>query len=208
MKKGLIFDWDGTLFDSAAYKRSNFVDLLSGEGLPAVDLQIYHEREAGIPRRKLFGNAFLNLGAGHLTDERFAVLSARYTEMNLQSSLAAAVFPDAMDFLERLPRDVMLFVSSSSAHDELNTVVPQKLPRIPFIEILGSRPGSNKGPEHVAHICDHYHMFLDDLLMVGDDKMDEVLAREAKIDFVRIVREEEFPGAIRSLQQLSDRLNY
>lgn len=206
MKKALVFDWDGTLYDSATYKRENFIRLFSGEGLDPRALRSFHEARAGIPRRQLFSEALSAHARPVPDDAGYERLSDAYTLMNQTSAASAIAFPDALRFLEWAAGRYTLFVSSSSEPRELVAVVAAKIPATPFQEVLGSRPGFSKGMEHLAHIRTRYGFAQEELLVLGDDATDVALARAAGVDVLRVTRPPERGGNLSSLDELKTQL--
>jgi phosphoglycolate phosphatase-like HAD superfamily hydrolase len=80
----------------------------------------------------------------------------------------------------------LLFVSTSAAQDEMQPLAELFGVAGFTMELLGSRPGFSKGPEHVAYIQLKYDLLPGHMAMVGDDKNDLVLAHAAGIFAVGI----------------------
>src|SRR4051812_12869920 len=121
--KAVVFDWDGTLFNSMSYKRSNFVALFEKFSIATDDLIHFHVTYSGIPRKELF-NRCLEMYTGQKFSEiEYQAISEKYTMMNLESSKTTRPFEDVEPGLKLLSeKGLKLFVSSSSAHDELTNV--------------------------------------------------------------------------------------
>lgn len=207
-KSVIVFDWDGTLFDSMPYKRANFCALFSEISSTGQDemLQL-HSRYSGLPRRTLFEHVAVALRGTGLSEPEFEALSLRYTGLNIDSSLRVAPFADALHAVPLLRAlGFRLYVSSSSAPEELLPVVENSGFAGSFAQTLGSRPRFNKGKEHIAHIAHVEGAALEKMLFVGDDAQDVVLGSEAGVDTLRVVRQQSQAtgngGVIESLAEL------
>lgn len=204
--KAIVFDWDGTLFDSMVYKRSNFIQLFESFGIGAEGLQDFHRKFSGIARKDLFQLCLRTFNLPELSADDYDRLSKTYTQMNLDASRLAKVFPDALNALTVLrQRGFQLYVSSSSAHDELLTVSASTPLRPLLSEVLGSKSDFQKGPAHINYFCEKYSYSKNQLLFVGDDEQDMVLAKAAQVRGVRIHRGNgAIPQSISSLMDLLD----
>lgn len=198
-KSVIVFDWDGTLFDSMSYKRDNLCATFSSfPGAREEPIKVLHERYTGLPRRSVFEHVAVALRGKGLSEQEFAALSLDYTERNIKCSYDASPFPDAIYAVRLLQASgLKLYVSSSSVPGELLKVVHQSGLAGSFEGIFGSEQGFNKGKEHLHYIVENQRHALGGILFVGDDAQDEVLGAEAGVDTMRVVRNRdssEVPG--------------
>ena len=190
-KKIIVFDWDGTLFDSMAYKCSNFVDIFERLGCDPKDLISLHTEYTGLPRRALFGLVFSEFLKKNLTDNDFQELSHQYTELNKEDSKGVKLFDEVESTLVDLKKQYTLIISSSSVQNELDAVTKNKNIAHYFQLILGSEQNFSKGPEHIQHICAEFYLPRESILFIGDDQKDIELAMQSGVDVVRVMRDEE-----------------
>ena len=203
--KAVIFDWDGTLFNSMEYKRENFTRLFEGHSISHRDLIDFHQKYSGIPRKELINKCLQHFQLQTLDDGAYQKISAKYTQMNIESSSQAVPFEDVEPGLMALKeRGIKLFVSSSSAHDELTLVSKKSGMRPYFEEVLGSQHGLNKGPDHVDYLCQKYHLTKCEILFLGDDEQDLILGEKAGVKTLRIRRKNKKGAEIQSLKELLD----
>jgi phosphoglycolate phosphatase len=189
-KKAIVFDWDGTLFDSMAYKCSNFVDIFERLGCDPKDLISLHTEYTGLPRNTLFSVVYRKLLKKDLSDKCFQELSNEYTELNHKKSKDAKLFDEVESTLIDLKKKYTLIISSSSVQNELDAATKNKNIAHHFQLILGSKQNFSKGPEHIKHICAEFCLSRENILFIGDDQKDIELAMQSGVDVVRIMRDE------------------
>jgi methionine salvage enolase-phosphatase E1 len=124
-----------------------------------------------------------------MTDGEYIHLSNTFTNLNIESSLHAKLFNDVIPAIKKLKILFCLFISSSSDHKELISVVKSNQIEEYFEGVFGSKQGFNKGQDHFQHIMEKYLLKLQDLLFVGDDDQDMLIGKECGVDTVRIIRE-------------------
>ena len=113
-KKVIVFDWDRTLFDSMAYKCSNFVDIFERLGCDPKDLISLHIEYTGLPRNTLFSAVYRKLLKKELSDKDFQESSHEYTELNHEKSKDSRLFDEVESTLADLKKEYTLIISSSS----------------------------------------------------------------------------------------------
>jgi len=187
----VLFDWDGTLVNSLDIKIRNAGILfhqrfdLSSDGVEKA-----YRMHSGIPRRQLFDAILADMGQPPLFDASFASLSKAFSEKNreaLRDRSQADLLPSttllALEIL--LQTGCLLFISSSADTDEIRDISKSLGLADYFIssggEIYGSRPGFNKGIQHVEHICTSYELPVEELVFVGDDPADVRLGHAAGV---------------------------
>lgn len=195
--KILLFDWDGTLVNTLDIKVRHAGQLFAAQfGVAPQAVEQAYRRYSGIPRRQLFAAICQDLGLPQLEEALYQQLSARFTQVN-QAAFSDPATPgllsaDTVSVLERLQQaGIILYVSSSA--DPLEIRQTARVLGLAEIfarsggEILGSQPGLNKGPEHVAYILNRHRLPstaqlpLDAVAMVGDEPADIRLAHQAGV---------------------------
>ncbi len=189
-KRVLIFDWDGTLFDSMPTKYKTFSEVVAGylsprsEQVTVQKVCDLYKQYSGEPRAVIFNKVAryyeLELDSND-TDKMSALLSAR----NAQELLTAKLFPDAEMLLSKLKKSpYKLYISSSVPMEELQLLVKHAVPTAilaVIAGIFGSKQGFSKGIEHVEYICAQENCGREACIMFGDDEADMRLSLAAGI---------------------------
>ena len=199
--RAVLFDWDGTLVNSLDIKIRNAGKLFQQEfDLSPQKVEEAYRFHSGIPRRQLFTAILADMGKPDLEGEEFKNLSREFSKLNTKAlsdpTLPELIPPATPLILNSLQeKGCLLFISSSAATEELQQIAASLgLSHYFFAsggEIMGSRPGFNKGVDHVSHVCEKYELSRDELLFVGDDLSDIRLGHEA--DVMTIVRMGTYP---------------
>lgn len=209
-KKAIIFDWDGTLFDSMKYKRENIVKIFIELGGSEIEVIKLHEKFSGLPRKELFTKLFNAIFRKAPSENEYNRLSNEYTKLNIQSSLKAKLFYDVEPVIKKLHKQCLLFISSSSDPEELQEIVQRQSVYTFFTGIYGSNPGFSKGRAHFDYIISNWSLKEKDLLFIGDDEQDLGIGIKSGIDVIRINRNNNCLNNISSqnISSLSVLLNY
>ena len=189
--RAVLFDWDGTLVNSLDVKIRNAGKLFQQVfDLSTEKVEKAYRLHSGIPRRQLFNAILADLGRPALEEEEFNNLSSNFSKLNtiaLSDPTLPELIPPATPLIlnSLQERGCLLFISSSAATEELQQIAASLGLAQYFSasggEIMGSRPGFNKGVDHVSHICEKYALTSDELLFVGDDLSDIRLGHEAGV---------------------------
>lgn len=189
--RAVLFDWDGTLVNSLDIKIQNAGLLFNQRmGLPPEKVEAAYRAHSGIPRRQLFDAILADLGQPPLFDTGFASLSQAFSDKNRETlrdrSRPGLLTSDTLMALEiLLQTGCLLYVSSSADTDEIRDIA-DNLGLADYFrrsggEIFGSRPGFNKGSQHVEHICIQQKLPVEELVFVGDDPADVRLGQAAGV---------------------------
>lgn len=175
----VVFDLDGTLIDSNTVKRDAFFEAcvsVSGAGdlLPEL-LDGPTDDRYGVIRR------LLDRLEPDATEERYASLIARYSELAHERSVSCAEQPGASSVLASLARRWPLYLNSATPEQPLRSVIAARGWSAHFQLVLG-RPASKV--ENLTQIARVERCHPTDMAFVGDAASDVEAAREFGCRFV------------------------
>jgi len=165
----VVFDFDGTLCDSADIKTKAFYELYLDEHGPEVAAALvdYHRRHAGVSRYEKIRWAEERLLGRRVTPERLRSMAARFSMLVEDAVVDAPLFPGVLPYLrdETLP----VAIASATPTTELRRICDRKGITEFFWAIEGS-------PATKAEILSDYAARLrvgpKRMLMVGDQPSD------------------------------------
>lgn len=197
-KKVLMFDWDGTLFDSMAIKERTFGEVVysylssrNHDILPKHVAEIYR-KHSGEKLVDIFQKVCKHYNLILLSEQDLNNMTSMINKKNETSLLEAQMFPDATMLLTALKETPFkIYISASVPKEELYPLVkrnisPLILPRIS--DIFGNDPGFAKGKDHIANILRQEQCNPEACVMYSDDEADMLLSRDAGVDSVLIDR--------------------
>jgi phosphoglycolate phosphatase-like HAD superfamily hydrolase len=96
-----------------------------------------------------------------------------FEKMKIDRIFEQELFPESEVALKALhQKGFILFVSSST----FQSIIIEYFNRLNmssyFTEILGYRPGFEKGPHHFKHVCESHEISLDEVVFIGDSIKD------------------------------------
>jgi phosphoglycolate phosphatase-like HAD superfamily hydrolase len=163
----IIFDFDGTLANSMPFLAKIGVEVM----MRFYDIS---EKEAAERYKSTTGLPYehqikLNFPDHESNDKAIEV----FEKMKIERIFEQHLFPESEDILRKLKhKGFMLFVSSST----FQTTITEYFRRLGmlgyFTEILGYRPGFEKGAHHFNHIHNHYEIPLHEVVFIGDSLKD------------------------------------
>ncbi len=187
--RAILFDWDGTLIASLPLKIDNAAELFAARfDTDPEAVRASYRRHSGVGRRQLFNEIALDCVSRDLTDDEFAPLSAAFTQRNQQVIRDRGVLrPGTREALGILKEaGLLLCISTSAAQDEMEPLARHFGVADYCDDLLGSRPGFAKGPDHVRYVSSRYGIPLLDMAGIGDDERDMELFTAAGITPVGI----------------------
>ena len=136
--RGVFFDFDGVLLESAGIKTDAFRDLYSGlaELLPRI-LE-HHRQNLGVSRFRKFEWVHRELLGKPLSDAERISLGERYSELVLRRTLTCPEVPGARELLSALAGRTRSFVVSATPQEELELIVERRELAPYFDEVRGS----------------------------------------------------------------------
>jgi phosphoglycolate phosphatase len=186
----VVFDFDGTLCDSANVKTDAFYELYLDDQGPdfATAVRDYHLSNAGISRYDKIRYVERKLLGSDPNEERVEHVALRFSQLVEQAVVDAPLFDGVIEFLSTADSGIPLTIASATPTDELRRIADRKGVGGYFDAIEGS-PQSK-----AAIITDYVSRFAVDpthVVMVGDQPSDADGARGAGTDALLIAP----PGA-------------
>jgi phosphoglycolate phosphatase-like HAD superfamily hydrolase len=117
-------------------------------------------------------------------DPRNEAAIEEFEQLKIERIFEQELFPYTEEVLRELKeKGFDLFVSSSTFQPTIEEYFRRKGILKLFKEIVGYRPGFEKGADHFNHISSKHHIHFDDMLFVGDSIKDY----ERSKDFCKFV---------------------
>jgi phosphoglycolate phosphatase len=178
MIRAIIFDSDGTLFNSSELGKITLLDLCKKNNLVFDEKKYY--LYTGFTRKDKFLGLFPNE-----FDKLWPVWDKAYTEKYEEF---ARIFPEVMDTIKSLKeKGILLFIfSTKKAY-----LIKQALDKFDlsdyFLEVIGGEFDPIKpDPKAIENILKKYDLKKEELFLVGDSKVDLDSAKNANINFVLV----------------------
>lgn len=191
--RAIFFDFDGVIVDSNSVKAEGFRQLFSDA--PASlreDILRHHLLHGGISRIEKIQYAYSEILKQPLSQFQLDQLAQRYAELVVEKVVAAPWLPGAMELLEQITKEMMLFLISGTPQEELRSIVARKGIMHFFREILGSPV---KKPLHIQQMLKQFSLNPQECVFVGDALTDYNAAAETNMHFIGIKGQVEFPEA-------------
>ena len=176
----VVFDFDGTLCDSADVKTTAFYDLYRDEFGPAfaADVREYHLANAGISRYDKIRHIERTFIGREPSDARVEEVASKFSRLVEQAVIDAPLFDGVHEFLATPPANILVTVASATPTDELRRITDGKALSDLFHAIEGS-------PRSKAEIISGYISTFDvapgRTVMVGDQPSDLAGAQGAGV---------------------------
>lgn len=195
--RNLIFDWDGTLFDSIPSKRANFIKVVAdflgirNSDSDRLALSQTFDEFSGLKRRVVLEKMCAKFDHV-ISDDEYHALNTELFTSNMGALKNCRLFPDALRLLQRLSgRECNVWISSSVPQIELDYFVrlsvPGHLSGI-FSGVLGSDDSFHKGEPHFAKIELQSKIHRGNFLFIGDDPSDIALGHLSHVPSILILR--------------------
>lgn len=206
MVAAVVFDFDGTLIDSAALKRAGYRAGMAAVGITDTpEMWAAYDLHRFSNRRILLSACFTDIFGREPASEQAQLLYVAYTDHVTSHPEQVQVFPGIARFHER-GGSTPLFISSNAPMDEVRTTCEWFGFRKYFTDILGY-PISKA--EAIVSISVRIGADVGAVLYVGDHPGDCHLAASVGARFLHLDPPGEFlsdvPGnSLRSLDELGD----
>jgi len=183
----VVFDFDGTLVDSAPIKTDAFTELYRQFGQDiAAEVRQRHLAAEGVSRFIKFREWHRDLLGQDCDDEVAATLSAGFDRLVEERIVAAPEIRGARRALEQLSERLPLYIASATPEDSLRRIVDERGMNGFFTGVHGIPTTKVDVIEMVAatHRCEP-----SEVLMVGDAESDRQAAEQAGARFIGVVPE-------------------
>lgn len=185
--KGIIFDFDGVILDSANIKTEAFLEMFNKHNEHLEAIKLYHIKNQGITRFKKFKWIYEELLGKKYTDADGEELGKQFSEIVFGKILKTPHISGAHSLLESLKNRVFMFIASGTPDDELNEIIIQRNLEKYFEKIYGS---NHTKVEAVDLIMDSYGFNENELIFVGDAITDYDAAKARGLHFVAVQSDE------------------
>jgi phosphoglycolate phosphatase-like HAD superfamily hydrolase len=179
----LVFDFDGTICESADVKTDAFYQLYldeQGEDFAAA-VRDYHLEFAGVSRYDKIRHYEEEMLGRPCTEERMQEVADRFGDIVRDKVIASPLVPGVADFFSTYHGSVPMVVASATPTGELRHIIDARGIAHWFDEVQGSP--ALKG-ELIARYLDERRVSPQRTVMVGDQRSDIEAARYAGVHFV------------------------
>ncbi len=165
--KAVIFDFDGTLADSMPFLEKIGVQvMMKYYNVDKDDATERYRSTTGLPYEHQIEMNFPK-------DRRNKEATEEFEKLKIDRIFEQVLFPETEKALQMLSQiGIDIFVSSSTFQSTIMKYFEQRGLEHYFKEILGYRPGFEKGTDHFKHLEKEYSINLDDVVFVGDSLKD------------------------------------
>lgn len=204
----VVFDFDGTLVDSASLKRAGYRAGMAAVGIPETpEIWAAYDRHRFSNRRVLLAACFTDVCGTEPTAEQAQLLVAGYTDHVLAHPEQVHVLPGIERFACR-SGGMPLYVSSNAPGEEVLATC-QGLGIIAYFRQVFGFPLSKVTA--ISQVANSNGIAVGEVLYVGDHPGDEELAASVGAQFVHLdptgeFRDEVSSRSTRSLDELGDLL--
>lgn len=194
-----MFDFDGTIVDSMPFLENNAIFLLTNH-------YGFSEEEAQKKYRETTGLPFLQQMEIIAPREDNSQIIDKFEKMKLERIYEQKLFTDSYKVLEELKDLEYLLGISSGTIESIITNYFQKQGLSIVDDILGWRPGFEKGKDHFDFIKSKYKLSSSNIVFMGDSINDARRAEKENILFIGregMFRKEDFQKIIQETPVIS-----
>ena len=171
--RAIVFDFDGTLADSMPFLQRIGVEIMMKHfDVTEDDATERYVTTTGLPYEHQIKMNFPD-------DPRNEAAIDEFEQLKIERIFEQELFPYTEDVVRELnERRFDVFVSSSTFQPTIEEYFRRKGILNLFKEIVGYRPGFEKGADHFNHISSTYNIHFDDMVFVGDSLKDFERAKD------------------------------
>ena len=165
--KAIVFDFDGTLADSMPFLEDIGVQMMMKYyDVTKEDATHRYRTTTGLPYEHQ-----IKMNFPDHPENKVAI--GEFEKMKIERIFEQSLFDDTETTLKEIKtKGISIFVSSSTFQPTITEYFRRKGLLDLFDEILGYRPGFEKGADHFNHIKETYGYREQDLVFVGDSLKD------------------------------------
>lgn len=184
--RGIIFDLDGTLLDTIDDLADSMNEVLKIYGYPGFTREEYKLKIGG-GFKGLALNSFPEATDPHTIEEAIILFSEIYDRKYMDKTKVYEGIDYILDEINK--RGLKLGVNSNKKDEYTRVLTNRFFKRIPFVEIHGEREGVEKKPDPIAalDIIEKMGLTKDEVLYVGDSKVDIMTAKNAGLDSLGVL---------------------
>lgn len=177
--KLLCLDFDGTVADTMPWLEENAVQLfLKNYEVSEDEARQKYRSTTGLPFEQQVELIFPN-------HHQNPSVIAEFEEQKVARMSEQQLFPETTQVLNQLKeRGYIVAISSSTTKSIITAYVEEKGIAGSLDEVVGFRPGFEKGRHHFEYLMAKYHVSPDEMMYVGDSMKDMERAWQSKVRFV------------------------
>lgn len=189
MVKGIIFDFDGVIVESADIKTEAFAKLFESKGRGVVEKVVaYHKDNMGVSRFDKFRHIFCNILHRELDNNEFDSLCARFASLVVDAVIAAPFVKGAQEFLKKNSKLFSFFIVSATPQEEIGEIVRRRhLVKI-FKTVYGAPLTKYDAVKKILH---EGGVNPGNALYVGDAMSDYLAAKDNGVKFIARINDNE-----------------
>lgn len=188
MLKAIVFDFDGTLLESAEIKTDAFAELFRNHPQYQREIIEYHLAHAGISRYVKFRAIYRDILKCPLMQEEEERLGLTFQQLIAEKIAVCPFVPGARAFLNNVASQYKCFIASGTPDAELRPLVVQRGLEKFFDEVHGA-PTSKAAI--LQGILRRHALAPSEVLGIGDALSDLEAAQSERIPFAGRVRARE-----------------
>lgn len=181
MLKAIVFDFDGTLIESADIKTAAFAELFRNFPGHLEAILQYHEKHAGVSRYVKFRAIYNDILKRPLSITEERQLGDAFSRLVFDRVRQCPLVPGAVEFLHRVSACSRCFIASGTPEGELRELVEQRGIRKYFMGIYGA-PATKQ--EILRRIFREHTLSPSQMLCVGDAPSDMEAAQAEGVAFL------------------------
>ena len=176
MIKGIVFDFDGVILETAEVKTNAFKRLFQNHPDKLEEIVEYHRENMGISRFVKFRHIHEHILKSPFTDDAEEVLGEQFRSLVFDEVVSAPFVPGALEFLRDYQNRYLFFVASGTPEGELLEIAEKRQLSSYFKEWHGSPKEKH---EILSDILKRHRFNASEILMVGDNLERDVKGAKA-----------------------------
>ena len=189
MKKyhGVIFDLDGTLLNTINDLGSSVNDVLKYYGLPEHTIEEYKMMVGNGMKRLLLSSLPPEQAEQIDMEQAFDMFQKIYAEKYMESTEPYEGIPELVEWLYH--NGIKMAVNSNKRDNYTKSLIDKYFTHIPFVQVLGERPGIPRKPDPSAalEIAAEMGEAPEKILYIGDSEVDMETGKNAGMDIIGVV---------------------